>query len=126
MISTDHLAQVLGVKTRREWRRTDQIAEHHAQLTPFGLADSNRDRGRCRWPFGRAECGDRVEQAAAVADRRNANLPEIFRCQLRQHLPIDLVVAEGRRIALKTQTLQPHLYVHAVIPGSTERPLRLF
>ena len=61
-----------------------------------------------------------------MADRCNANLPEIFRCQLRQHLPIDLVVAEGRRIALKTQTLQSRLYIHAVISDSTERQLHLF
>ena len=61
-----------------------------------------------------------------MADRRNANLPEVIRCQLRQHLPIDLVVAEGRHIALKAQTLQPRLYVHAVFLGSAERQLHLF
>jgi hypothetical protein len=61
-----------------------------------------------------------------VADRGNAKLPEILRCQPRQHLLIDLVVAEGRHIALKAQTLQPRLYVHAVILGSEERHLHLF
>jgi hypothetical protein len=61
-----------------------------------------------------------------VADRCNANLPEILRCQLWQHLPIDFVVAKCRCIALKTQTLQPRLYVHAIILGSEERQLHLF
>jgi hypothetical protein len=65
-----------------------------------------------------AERSDGVQQLAPVADRCNANLPEILRCQLRQHLPIDLVVAEGRHIALKAQSVQPRLYVHAVILSS--------
>jgi hypothetical protein len=39
---------------------------------------------------------------------------------LRHHLGVDLVVAEGRHIALKAQTLQPCLYVHAVILDSEE------
>jgi hypothetical protein len=47
-------------------------------------------------------------------------------CQLWQHLPIDFVVAKCRCIALKTQTLQPRLYVHAIILGSEERQLHLF
>src|SRR5262252_8717575 len=64
-----------------------------------------------------AERSDGVQQLAPVADRCNANLPEILRCQLRQHFPIDLVVAEGRHIAPKAQTLQPRRYVHAVILG---------
>src|SRR6516225_10981706 len=58
-------------------------------------------------PKRSSQRGDGTHELAPVADRCNANLPEIFRCQLRQHLPIDLVVAEGWRIALKTQTLQP-------------------
>src|SRR6516164_6465776 len=76
--------------------------------------------------FRGAERSDGVQQLTPVADRRNANLPEILRCQLRQHFPIDLVVAEGRHIALKAQALQPRLYVHAVILGSEERQLYLF
>ena len=53
-----------------------------------------------------------------MADRGNAEFPQILRRQLRQHLPIDLVVAEGRHIALQAQALQPRRYVHAVILGS--------
>ena len=35
--------------------------------------------------------------------------------------PIDLIVAEGRHIALKAQTLEPRRDVHAVILGSEKR-----
>jgi hypothetical protein len=63
---------------------------------------------------------------ASSSLRRWPIAPEILRCQLRQHLPIDLVVAESRHIALKAQTLQRRLYVHAMILGSEERHLHLF
>src|SRR6516165_10921615 len=42
MIGTDNLAQILGVVTRRQWRRAHQIAEHHGQLPPLGLASDRR------------------------------------------------------------------------------------
>ena len=122
VVGADQLAQILGIIARRQRRRADQIAEHHGELAAFGIGRS-RCSGDCHCDRGGgrrvAERGDSVEQTAPVADRCNTNFPEIFRCQLRQHLPIDLVLAEGRRIALKTQTLQPHLYVHEVILGST-------
>ena len=52
-----------------------------------------------------AERSNGIEQLAPVADRYNADLLEILRCQLREHLPIDLVVAEQRFITLQAQTL---------------------
>jgi len=36
IISTDHLAQVLRVKTRRESGRADEVAKHHRELTTLG------------------------------------------------------------------------------------------
>ena len=43
MLHADDLAQVLGIQARRERRRTDQIAEQHAELPAFGR------RHRCGW-----------------------------------------------------------------------------
>jgi len=62
VIRADHLAQILGVEAPGQRRRANQIAEHNRKLPPLGIADSSRDRGGCRWRFGCAECGDRVEQ----------------------------------------------------------------
>ena len=111
--------------TRRQRGRADQIAEHHRQLPAFGIGRSRCISGAAAvTAVGRrrgAERGDGVEQLAAMPDRGNAKILEILRRQLRQHLPVDLVVAERRRIALKAQTLQPRRYVHAVILGSEER-----
>jgi hypothetical protein len=129
VVGADHLAQFFRVEPRRKRRRADQIAEHHGQLRALGIGGSRgiRDRRPHRGGGRRAaERSDGVQQLAPMADRGNADLPEILRCKPRQHLPIDLVVAEGRHIALKARTLQPRLDVHAVILGSEERHLHLF
>src|SRR5437870_5027180 len=52
-----------------------------------------------------AERGNGVEELSGVASEHHAEILEILRRQLRQRLPIDLVVVEGRHIALKAQTL---------------------
>ena len=50
-------------------------------------------------------------------------LPQILGRQLRQHLAIDVVVAECGHIVFKAQPAQPRRYVHAVILGSEESSL---
>ena len=108
VIGADDLTQILWVKPGRECGRADEIAEHHRQLPAFGIGWSRCISGRRRRGGGRhrsAERGNGIEQLAPVADRYNADLLEILRCQLRQHLPIDLVVAKQRFIALQAQTL---------------------
>ena len=74
VIGADDLAQVLGVVARRQRRRADQIAEHHGQLAPLGLAGDHRCGSRCGRCFGSVERGDGVEQASAVAHRRDTQL----------------------------------------------------
>jgi hypothetical protein len=108
VIRGNDLAQILGIEPRRQLRRADQVAEHHRELPAFGIGSCRRVAGCYRHNGGRplgTERGDGIQQLAPVADRCNADLSEIFRRQLRQHLPIDLIVAEGRHIALKAQTL---------------------
>jgi hypothetical protein len=78
LIGTDLLAQFLGVEPHRQGGRADQITEHHRQLPPLGLAGDCRSGSWCEWRFGSAEQGDGVEQASAVADRRDAQLAQIL------------------------------------------------
>jgi hypothetical protein len=108
VVAADQLPQILRVMAGRQCRRADQITEHHRQLAAFGVGGSRcitERRYHCGVGHQGAERGDRIQQLAPVADRCNADLFEIFRRQLRQHLPIDLIVAEGWHIALKAQTL---------------------
>jgi hypothetical protein len=42
-----------------------------------------------------------------MADRPHADVDQIVRCELRQHLGIDVVVAESGFIPLETQPPQP-------------------
>ena len=37
VVVADQLAQILRVKTRRQRRRADEVAEHHRQLPAFGV-----------------------------------------------------------------------------------------
>jgi hypothetical protein len=106
MIRADDLAQNLGIEARRELGRADQITEHHRELPPFGIgcrriAGSSGHGGR---HLG-AERGNSVEQPPAMPDQRDAEILQILGRQARQYPCVDLVVAEGRHIALKAQTL---------------------
>ena len=102
VIGADQLPQILRVMTGRERGRADEIAEHDRQLPPFRLGPHPslpRDprgkpgEGRVRvgaaaiardgwnWGrqrFGRAECGDGVEQFATMADRGDTQLAQIL------------------------------------------------
>src|ERR1700730_15160124 len=55
-----------------------------------------------------------------MAARGYADADQVVGRQLRQHLAIDIVVAERRRVLFKPQPAQPRRYVHAVILGSEE------
>jgi DNA-binding winged helix-turn-helix (wHTH) protein len=59
MIGADDLAQILGIESRRERRRADQVAEHDGELAPLGGRRSRRRFGYRTWI--RAQCGDRCE-----------------------------------------------------------------
>jgi hypothetical protein len=45
--------------------------------------------------------------------------------QLRQRVPVDLVLAERLLVTLKTYAMQPRRYVHVVTLGSEEWELHL-
>ncbi len=54
-----------------------------------------------------------------MADRNDADFFQILRRQLGQHVPIDLIVAEGSPVPLEAEALQPRRYVHQAHPSSS-------
>ena len=67
LIARDDLEQVLGIHARRKRRRTDEVREHHGDLTALGRilrrfdeCRGSRDRRRMRRLFG-PQSGDRIE-----------------------------------------------------------------
>jgi len=46
--------------------------------------------------------GDRLEELASMTDRGDAKILEIFRCQARKDVRIDIVIAERRLVSFKT------------------------
>ncbi len=124
VIGAEDRAQILRVEPRRQRRRADQIAEHHGQLPPLGLGG-----GRCGG-YGRggqligsgrrqsafAQRGDRLEQLQARTERQ-AERRQMGLGQLRQHLGIDLILAECRLVTLQPQAAKPRRNLHATLPG---------
>ena len=59
---------------------------------------------------------DRGEQPAPIADGSDADVLEIVRRQLRQHVCIDLVVPKIRLVLAETETAKPPADVHGRAP----------
>ena len=113
MIRANDLAQILGIEARRQRSRADQIAEHQGQLAPLGRAEHiPRYRRRCSRNRTAAQRGDRRQQPAPITDRRDADLFQIVCVQVPQHVPIDRVFREGRRVPPEAETTQPLGNVH--------------
>jgi hypothetical protein len=72
-----------------------------------------------------AELGNGFDQLAPVTYRRHADVLEIIDRQLRQHCPIDFIIAKVGLVSLEAQAPQPRLNVHAVILASEEPQLLL-
>ena len=69
-----------------------KVAEHQRQLATFGF---RRHIGS--WTNSRrssAQCGDRVEQLATMADRGNAKFLQILGRQSRKDRTVDVVLAK--------------------------------
>jgi hypothetical protein len=105
LIGADLLAQFLGVEPGRHGGRADEIAEHHRQLPPLGLAtDDNGTRGDRRWRFSSAKSGNGFEQSPAMATQHHPEILQILRGEFRQRLPVNLVFAKRGFVALETET----------------------
>jgi hypothetical protein len=120
VVGADDRPQILGVEAGRQRCRADHIAEHYRQLPTFGASKAWRGRRR---RSRRAQGSDRLDQPAPVPDRRDADFFEVVRGQAREHPPIDLVVAECRRVALQPQIFQPCRHVHAPVLGRKKPPV---
>ena len=64
-------------------------------------------RGSCRRPPRASQRGDRCQQPAAMANRRDTQSDQIIGGKLWQHSGIDVVLTERRRVSLETELMQP-------------------
>jgi hypothetical protein len=114
MIRSDDLAQILRIEPRRKRGRVDEVAEHHRELPPLGIAPRFESYGRfdrrsrrIRCECGSAQCGDSIEQPATVADGSDAQLAQIIGGQPRQDRSVDVIVVKSRGVLFESQPAQP-------------------
>ena len=113
VIRGDDIAQILGIELRRERGRSDQVAEHHRELTAFGERAGLRI---CSYGL-RAQGSDRGEQFAAMADRDHTETDQVVSGELAQYLDIDIVLAERLFVLFESQVAQPGRDVHPCLAG---------
>ena len=77
----------------------------------------------------RSRCGRRAsqsgngrEQPAPVADRRDADVLEVIRRQLRQDGRVNLVVSKALRVLAEAETAKPHADIHCALHGRHSAP----
>ncbi len=114
LILPQQAPQILGIEPRRQLGRAGEIAEHHRHLAPLGLG-RGRGRGfRRRWRRGDrrrlarrlAQLRRRRHQLAPVAERQ-PQLRQILIAQRGQHVEIDIVLDQRRRILAEAQSVEP-------------------
>src|SRR5215813_10592337 len=133
VIRANDLAQIFGIELRRERGRADEIAEHHRELA--ALRSERAVGAVLLCDLGSSSAGPRGlvsqyrnggKEFPAVAYRTYANGDQIVGGEVGQHLGIDIIVAECRRVLLKPQTVQPRLDVHGDLGPAVLRLVKLF
>ena len=98
----------------------NEVAEHHRELTTHGFGSLAagavgfyRTLGRLAKSLG-SQRGDRIEENAAMADRRHAEVSEVVGGQLGQDCLIDRVFPECLLVAFQAEAAQPGRDIHGI------------
>ena len=100
VIDPQQFLQVLRVEPGGERRRSDEVTEHHREVSPLGPIGNLwacRLRPRCR------ELANRVKNLPPVADRRNTDLLQVVRRQAGQDVEVDPVVTKRLLVRLQAE-----------------------
>jgi hypothetical protein len=116
--------QVFRIELTSKHRGSDQINKHHGELaalvggfdgwSEIWLSNGVLRSGLCLPALTGAQCGNGVEELAAMTESRDAKLLQVLRRQVRQDTVVYFVVAERGLILPKAQAPQPDRDVHDV------------
>ena len=112
-VGAEQIAPILDVETGRKAGRSDKIAEHHGDGPALGRKPSGvlGRATRARGSIEKRRAGqlpDRDEQPAPIADRRDADPPEIFRRHMTKNVLVDPVLAKSRLRTRSSPRLRSH------------------
>ena len=106
-IDPDHFPHILGIETRREHGRADQIAKHDGEVAPLGVVRTSRRCDQC----GRIEVGNGSLHLAAMTEQ-DSELVEVLVHQLGEDANVDPVLGKTLRVLPKPQLLEPLRNLH--------------
>ncbi|MEY9690039.1 hypothetical protein ABH976_001185 [Bradyrhizobium ottawaense] len=106
-IGPDHFPHILGIETRRERSRADQIAEHDSEVATLGVV---RRRRRCD-QRGWIKVGNRTQHFAAMPEQ-DSELVEVLDHQLGKDAHVDPILDKTLCVLPKPQLLEPLRNLH--------------
>ena len=124
VIGCEDVSHVLGIELRGKRGRSDEIDNHHGEMTAFGggrFCDPCRHRPRdrrCREACAR-QLFNRGQQPAAMPHRGDAEVLEVFRRQLSKNLQVDGVLAKCSLVLTETEPAEPIGDLHSRFPNKT-------
>jgi hypothetical protein len=134
VVGTEDLSHVLGVEPDRKGGRTDEVGEHHSQITALGAPGFDWRPREAGFQYRRPAIGlrtavgllgkgrDRREELLAVAQRHDTKLPQIVRRQAGQRLCINVVVAKRLLVSIQPEAAQPSHDFHVDLPRESAGP----
>jgi len=109
VVRTDHLPEVLRIEPRSEGCGAHEIAEHYSELATLGRGNRDVDGILCRdlssSLAGRSGLVSKgsygIKEFSAMPYRTYPKCGQVFRGQPWQHVGVDVVIAERRRVLFK-------------------------
>ena len=118
MIGADDVAQVFRIETGRQAGRTDQVAEHHGELTALGGRRFCRHIELLRLRL--AQFTDRAKQLAAIA-QDDAEFLQILIGKVSENGKINSILGEARGVLRHAQPSEPFCNILHCTPQVSNR-----
>ena len=106
LISRNDLAQILGVHSRGECRRSDEVREHHRDLPALGSVPRQTGGIRRNSDLVCLKVSNRTQHFAAIAEN-DAQFLQVVVSQVREDLEINAVFGKALRVLGHAELFEP-------------------
>lgn len=106
-VGPDHFPHILGIETRRERSRADQIAKHDGEVTALGVVRRSRRCDQRGW----IEVGNGTQHFTAMAEQ-DSELVEVLAHQFGKDAHVDPILGKTLCVLPKPQLFEPLRNLH--------------